>query len=118
MTRDVDLVKRLSVRVPVELFRLIVAAQAALARRFPLAVDDLEVALLACNAPTDDFLVAEPDRTDQDVAGRSLVAPGAPRDWGELPPVPRFLEVTQKAGPPVDLEVTVDDNLRVAARAA
>src|SRR5574337_675533 len=114
----VEVVDERGVRVAPELLRLVVTREAALARRRAVALDDVQVALLAGDAATHDLLVVEPDGAHQDVALGRLVAARAAGDGREFAPRLHPLEVAEEAGRLGDLEVPLDDDLGVAARAA
>lgn len=113
-----DVVNHASLRESTELFRLVVAGQTALTAGLSLAFDDVQMALLTVDRSPDHVLVIEADRPDHDVPFRSTVAAGAARDRSELLSVLGLLEMTEKARPPVDLEMAIDDHLGMTAGAA
>src|SRR6266540_781444 len=114
---DVEIVDEGVVLVARELLRLVVAGEAALPRRLPFAVDDVEVALLAGDAAASDVVVVEPDRAHDAVALRRPVAAGAARDGRQRPPLLHPLEMAEEARGLCHLDVGADHDLRVAARA-
>src|SRR4029453_15936695 len=115
MARDVDLVHKPSVCESAELFRLVVTGQTAPAAGFAPPFGDIQVALLAIHRSPDNVLVIEAHRADHDVPFRGTVAPGAARNRRQLRSVLGFLEMAEEAGPPVHLEMAIDDDLGRAA---
>src|SRR3989304_1465247 len=95
---DMEVVDERRVRVTLELLRLVVTGEAALARRFAVPLDDIQVALLTGDAAARDLFMVEPDRAHDNVAFRGLVAARASGDRGEFPSGVNPFEVEEEEG--------------------